>query len=169
MDKYAKAVLAVLFLIAAPLVSAEVRITERDTEKIYQSLIANETWLSEVEVGSTVFERSWIDGCYESGVLMIQDNEVQLKWPEGKYEKLAFRINRVSDDVVSIELAINKGVADGADIPAKIATLLMSPTCEFYDDEVIKFKVFKVLSIEGLTDIGDILERAEHLKKIYAK
>ena len=88
MDKYTKAVLAVLFLIAAPLVSAEVRITERDTEKIYQSLIANETWLSEVEVGSTVFERSWIDGCYESGVLMIQDNEVQLKWPEAESVEL---------------------------------------------------------------------------------
>lgn len=66
MDKYTKAVLAVLFLIAAPLVSAEVRITERDTEKIYQSLIANETWLSEVEVGSTVFERSWIDGATQN-------------------------------------------------------------------------------------------------------
>ena len=28
---------------------------------------------------------------------MIQDNEVQLKWPETKYDKLALKINRVFD------------------------------------------------------------------------
>jgi len=48
--------------------------------------------------------------------------------------------------VVSIELAINKGMADGADIPAKIADLLMSPMCDYYDDYddygAIKVKLF---------------------------
>jgi len=171
-DKYIKAVLAGLFLMAPHVSLAEIRVTERDYEKIYQSQLANETWLSEVKINSTVFKEYVVATCLESGVLMLRDDEVMLKWPDNGYDKLAYAITRVSADAVSIEIAINKSKADGADIPSTVIGIFSNNPCRYpanIDPIPLNRKLFKVEKIEGLTDVGDILDRAEHLSKIYAR
>ena len=171
MDKYIKAVLTVIFYLISPLVSAEVRLTEDAARKMYKSAITAETYLSEIKIGGTAFIEYSVIGCFDGNALRLIDQKVALEWPDSKYDKLAFAVKRESKDTVSLELAVNKGEVDGADIPSKIYKLFQKSQCAGLQKYpfLSVMKRFKVNSIEGLTDMSDLVDRAEHLGKVYAK
>lgn len=156
-----------------PLVAfGEVRVNERGFERLYEAEIATKTMLSEMKIGTTVFSPYYTTTCYESGILKLVDQEVILEWPENEYQDLAFALTKINRTEIDIEIAINKGEADGVGILRKVISLFNAPQCSFFDETEASFAVkprFTVTSVEGLTNIADIVERAEHLSKIYAK
>ena len=127
--------------------------------------------LSEVEVGETVFTEYYVPTCYEASLLMLVDTEVMDQWPDDDYDELAYAMTRVSEDAFVMEIAVNKGEADGADIPPMIVEVFSANDCQKLDESLYHSVVerFRLVGIEGLTDIYDILSRAEHLSKIYAR
>ena len=171
MNKHTKAVLTVIFYFISPLVSAEVRLTADAARKMYQSTITSETYLSEIKIGGKAFIEYSVHGCFDGNALRLIDQKVTLEWPDSKYDKLAFAATKESEDTVSLELAVNKGEVDGAEIPSKFYNLFRKSQCTGMQKYpfLSVMKLFKVVSIEGLTDMSDLVDRAEHLGKIYAK
>lgn len=172
MNKYIKAVLAVVGLLISVPSMSEVRFSQNEAKEVYQAEINSETFISELKIGSTGFTEYSLQGCLESNSLMLIDQKIILKWPDGKYDSTAWAIKRVSEDQVAMSLEINKGSVDGANIPGQFTRLFRVFDCDAIYTKVPYHqvrKLFSVKSIEGLTEISDILERAVHLSKIYAK
>lgn len=166
---------ALIFAVFAPLALADVSFTSSDAKRLYQLEKEFDTYISELKIGAKAHLYGSASVCLQdNGSISIRDAKVVSSESDvPSYSDVWFLVSRESKNEVSLELVLKKGEADGDDIMRKVAMLAPSFACSSLNDvQTARYKAmqyFGISSIEGLTNFSDILERAEHLSKIYAK
>lgn len=110
---------------------AEIKITLNDAELIHKAPLSTAMYLSELKIGATVFQE-YLYGCYNSDShLRINDQQIQLEWPERDYDDVTWAITRVSEHSVKLEIAVTNGRVDDSAILGLIS-ILDEGSCEAY-------------------------------------